>query len=366
MRDTAEARSTSAPDILARIPSIEVQQDGSVRLIGAGTASVLIDGRRVTDPQTILRTLQGSQIERVEVMTNPGAQFPAQGTGGIVNIITRRSSQNGLGGSATATGANYGGYDLRLSPTYGAGNWTFTGNLGTGEGERHARYERERFTLSPGGPVLDSSEEGRERQNYHYYYGAGTASYRPTDHRTFTLSGTLAHTDVVQSRNSILDDAALAGGSADLAATTRSNFNYQDLGLDYRGTTARPGEALTASVKWNHFSADSRNLFSADPAGGPATLFRQTGAFDEDSLTAKADYVRPFGGPRRLSFGAQYVRTGDRQAQTALGSLPDGSPFSASSLVDGSWSEYSAYVTYQFGLAGFTVLPGLRIERPRI
>jgi outer membrane receptor protein involved in Fe transport len=362
VRDTAEARSASAPDILARIPSIEVQQDGSVRLIGAGTANVLIDGRRVSDPNTILRTLQGSQIERVEVMTNPGAQFPAQGTGGIVNIITRRSSQNGLGGSATASGGSYGSYDLRLSPTYGSGNWTFTGNLGTGEGERHARYARERFTLTPGGPVLDSSEAGRERQHYHYYYGAGTASWRPTDHRTFTLSGTVAHTDFSLGRDSDLVDAAIAGGGAAQSSTTRSHFDYRDLGLDYRGTTARAGEALTGSVKYTRFGADSVNLFATDPLAGPDRLFRQDGSFSEDNWTLKADYVRPFGGPRRLSFGAQLITNSNRQTQSASGTLPSG-PFAASSLVDGSWIEYAGYVTYQFGVAGFTVLPGLRVER---
>src|SRR4051812_14632319 len=93
VRDTPEARSSSTNDILARIPSVEVQADGSVQLIGAGSATVLIDGRRVADPQTQLRTMTGNQIERIEVMTNPGAQFPAQGTGGIVNIVTRPNTQ---------------------------------------------------------------------------------------------------------------------------------------------------------------------------------------------------------------------------------------------------------------------------------
>src|SRR5207237_2529784 len=43
VRDTAEARSATVPDILSRIPSVEVQADGSVRLIGAGAATILID-----------------------------------------------------------------------------------------------------------------------------------------------------------------------------------------------------------------------------------------------------------------------------------------------------------------------------------
>ncbi len=139
VRDTAEARSTTTSDILARIPSVEVQTDGNVRLVGAGQATILIDGRRVADPQTQLRNMTGAQIERIEVLTNPGAQFPAQGTGGVVNIVTRRNAQNGLGGSATASAGSYGIYDLRVSPTYGAGNWTFTGNAGHGRFEKRSR-----------------------------------------------------------------------------------------------------------------------------------------------------------------------------------------------------------------------------------
>ena len=123
VRDTPEARSATSLDILSRIPSVEVQADNSIRLVGAGIATVLIAGRRVTgDQATILRALQGAQIERIEVMTNPGAQFPAQGTGGILNIITRRNFRSGLGGSATATGGRFDTYYLGLSPTNQPGN----------------------------------------------------------------------------------------------------------------------------------------------------------------------------------------------------------------------------------------------------
>jgi outer membrane receptor protein involved in Fe transport len=362
VRDTAEARSATTTDILARIPSVEVQADGTVRLIGAGNATVLIDGRRVSDPQTMLRNMTGNQIERIEVLTNPGAQFPAQGTGGIVNIITRRNTQNGLGGSATASGGSYGSYDLRVSPTYGVGNWTFTGNLGHGRGENRNRFERERFSLQPGGPVLISSEDGRQTDEFRYYYANGSASYRPDDRRTFTLAGTLAHTDVAQERPSVLTAAAIPGGSADQLSTNDANFNYRDLALDYRGTTARQGEMLTASVKWARFSGGFDSLFSVDPVAGPANIFQQQRTMSDENWTAKADYVRPLGGANRLSVGAQVVTTSNRLAQTATGTLPSGAPFAASSLVEGNWFEYAGYATYQFELAGFTVMPGLRLE----
>src|SRR6185295_14817461 len=228
VRDTPEARSATTLDILSRLPSVEVQADNSLRLVGAGTATVLIDGRRVNgDPATVLRNLQGAQIERIEVLTNPGAQFPAQGTGGIVNIVTRRNTQNGLGGSATASGGIYHTYDLRVSPTYGAGNWTFSGNFGHGGGQNRYRFERDRFLLAPGGAVPLSSEEGREADEYRYYYGNPSVSYRPDDRRTITLTGTLAHTDLSQDRRSQLIAPAIPGGSADQRTTNEANFNYR-------------------------------------------------------------------------------------------------------------------------------------------
>lgn len=362
VRDTPEARSTTTTDILGRIPSVEVQADGSVRLIGAGQATILIDGRRVADPQTQLRNMTGNQIERIEVLTNPGAQFPAQGTGGIVNIITRRNTQNGLGGSATASVGSYGSYDVRVSPTYGAGNWTFQANVGHGRFEQHADFERDRFLLQPGGPLLLSSEDGEQIDQGRYYYGNGSASYRPDDRRTITLSGTLAHTDFLGTRDSVLTAAAVPGGSADIFSSNAANFNYRDLGLDYRGTTARQGELLTASVKWARFSGDFDRMFSTDPVGGPANIFAQLQTMSDENWTGKVDYVRPFGGANRLSVGAQLVTTSNRLFQAATGTLPNGAPFATTTLVDGSWFEYAGYVTWQFELAGFTIMPGLRLE----
>lgn len=360
VRDTPEARSATTNDILERIPSVEVQADGTVRLVGAGTATILIDGRRVADPQTMLRNMTGNQIERIEVLTNPGAQFPAQGTGGIINIVTRRNTQNGLGGSATVSGGSYGSYDVRVSPTYGAGNWTFTGSVGHGRFEQQTRFERDRFSLP--GPVLVSSEEGEQIDQGRYYYGNGSASYRPTDHRTFTLAGTLAHTDFSSERPSVLTAASLPGGSADVLSANEANFNYRDLGLDYRGTTSRQGEALTASIKWARFSGDFDRAFSTDPVGGPANLFLQQQTMSDENWTGKVDYVRPFANAERLSVGAQLVTTDNRLTQTAIGALPGGTPFVSSSIVDGSWFEYAAYATYQFEVAGFTIMPGVRVE----
>ncbi len=74
--------------------------------------------------------------------------------------------------------------------------------------------------------------------------------------------------------------------------------------------------------------------------------------------------MRPLGGHRRLSFGAQLVYTRDVSSQAQSGDFPFGGSFagSCSSRVAGSFVEHAGYVTFQFAMAGFTVLPGVRIE----
>ncbi len=227
VRDTAEARSANTLDILVAAASVEVQANGAVRLVGAGTATILVDGRRVSgDPATFLRNMQGAQVARIEVLTNPGAQFPAQGTGGIINIITRRNFLRGAGGSVTCDrgavrllrGAR--GADL------GPGQLDAQRNLGLSDGEQHSSYARERFDLLPA-PALENSESGRERGNYRTYYGNGVITYRPAEQQTISLTGNAAHGNFSSRRTSQLDSAALPGGSADQLATNGFPLRFE-------------------------------------------------------------------------------------------------------------------------------------------
>ncbi len=115
-------------------------------------------------------------------------------------------------------------------------------------------------------------------------------------------------------------------------------------------------------MRWARFTGDFESLFSTDPVAGPANIFQQQRTATDENWTMRADYVRPFSGINRLSLGGQLVTTSNRLEQTATGTFPSGAAFTASNLVDGSWFEYAAYVTYQFGLAGFTIMPGVRLE----
>ncbi len=102
VKDNAHAAQSDTLQLLRGLPAVVVTPDDQLLLLGSAGVTVLVDERRVQgDIIQYLRTLHGSDIERIEIITNPSAQFAAQGSGGIINIVLRRKRTDGVSGSAT-------------------------------------------------------------------------------------------------------------------------------------------------------------------------------------------------------------------------------------------------------------------------
>ena len=99
-----QAATGSIADVLRNIPSVDVDLQGNVSLRGDSHVTILVDGKPTSlfngpgGGQT-LEQVPASQYERVEVMTNPSAAFSANGSGGIINLITRKNRPNGATGT---------------------------------------------------------------------------------------------------------------------------------------------------------------------------------------------------------------------------------------------------------------------------
>ena len=96
-----------ATDILKKVPQISVDADGNVELQGSTDIRFLINGKpstifgsNITD---VLQSIPANQIKSIEVITNPGARYDAQGTGGIINIILKHNTVQGISGNVSLT-----------------------------------------------------------------------------------------------------------------------------------------------------------------------------------------------------------------------------------------------------------------------
>lgn len=96
-----------ATDVLKKVPQVSVDIDGKVELAGSTSIRFLIDGKpssafgsNITD---VLQSIPASQIQSIEVVTNPGAKYDAQGLGGIINIILKKNTAKGINGNISLT-----------------------------------------------------------------------------------------------------------------------------------------------------------------------------------------------------------------------------------------------------------------------
>ena len=97
----------SAMEVLEKSPGISVDKDGNISLKGKQGVQVYIDGRPTylggTDLANLLRNMNASQLEQIEIMTNPPAKYDAAGNSGIINIKTKKTKQFGYNGSLSST-----------------------------------------------------------------------------------------------------------------------------------------------------------------------------------------------------------------------------------------------------------------------
>ena len=101
------SQSGVATDILKKIPQVSVDVDGNVELAGSSSIKFLINGKPSTafgsSVADVLQSIPASQIKSIEVITNPGAKYDAQGLGGIINIILKQSKVKGINGNISLT-----------------------------------------------------------------------------------------------------------------------------------------------------------------------------------------------------------------------------------------------------------------------
>ena len=120
--DDNDSKSSTVLDMLRKVPMVSVDGQDNITVNGSSSFKVYVDGKPnvmfSSNPSMVFKSMPASMVKNIEVVTNPGAKYDAEGAGGVLNIVLNKQ---GMGGDASMNG-----YNGTVEATVGNANWNLS------------------------------------------------------------------------------------------------------------------------------------------------------------------------------------------------------------------------------------------------
>lgn len=108
--EDAEAKASTVLDMLRKVPMVTVDGQDNITVNGSSNFKVYVDGKPnpmyTSNASQIFKSMPATMVKSIEVVTNPGAKYDAEGTGGVLNIVLNKQQVGGTSGGDVANGYN--------------------------------------------------------------------------------------------------------------------------------------------------------------------------------------------------------------------------------------------------------------------
>ncbi|WP_324677141.1 outer membrane beta-barrel family protein [Hymenobacter sp. GOD-10R] len=375
-------RGGDATDVLKRVPLLSVDLDGNVSLRGSSNIKVLINNK----PSTIaasnladaLKQIPADQIKSVEVITSPSAKYDAEGSGGIINIITKKDNLQGKTLDMRLSGGLRGS-DLGLNASYKVGKMGFSlGGGGRTGYNTPGHFSNTQLTTNPlDGSQLLTTQEADTRSRYTFgRYNFGW-DYDIDKQNSLSLgaqvgvrnfnsyqSGLLTQTYA----NDVLRSSSLRN------VRVADETNNLDVNLTYTHLFEKPQHEfsfLTLYSRTNAANNFTNNILGSD--NGTARRLKNENDSYNQEVTVQADYQVPIGKSQLLELGGKDIMRRVRSEYTYLSAEGDNGEFlplvssNLSNVFTYNQNVAAAYVSYTLNfLKSYTLKAGTRYEHTTI
>jgi outer membrane receptor protein involved in Fe transport len=366
-------------DALKNIPSVEVDVNGNVSLRGDTNVTILIDGKpsslfKGATAAQALQAMSADSVERVEVITNPSAEFSPEGSAGIINLITKKVRKPGKSGSLRLNAGTGGRASGGATASYNSSKLTLTADISGRRDGQDGDGDDIRTILDGQNHVLSSSDiQFHQRGFAEQGSGRVGADYDLTDKTRVSGEVRYFHFDV-----DINNRQPFAGFDGTGAVTTRLDQNLHFAikhGTESAQTTVRHkfGDDHELVVNLSHERTDEVLKDAVEQVTTlpvEPNLFTDLHSKSRLNLTeAKADYTQPLPDNAKLKAGFDLrVDQNDYDNLGLLGTEPGdarGDP-SQTNLFQYKQTINAAYVTYERPFGDWTALGGLRLEEVQL
>ncbi len=351
VKDDPDAKTNTLMEMLRKVPMVTVDGEDNIQVNGSSNFQIFMNGKPSPmlsgNPKETLKAIPAEGIRHIEVLTNPGAKYDAEGVGGILNIVT--DQQKGMEG-------------YTASVTAQAGNRMNGGNA-------YVMVQKDKLTLSVNAhegymntpkmeatTIRDQYADGQHMETRSEMSGGSNILFSTID-ATYqidpqnTVSASVNVMDMRGNNTSDIVTEFTGIGSAPSFSQTNDNHTNStsiNASVDYVHTYSdNPMHSLTAAYRVGTQPRENESETEYSLATMPAYSMTDRNNMIENTL--QLDYVQPIGQTQTFEAGGKYVW---RRSS------------SESDLMDYRHSNDigALYTTYGVTLGKYTAKAGLRYE----
>ena len=366
-----ESKTSMLDELLRKVPMVSVDADGTIKINGSTDFKIYKNGRPNNsysrNAKEIFKSLPANMIEKIEVITEPGAREDAEGVSAILNIVTLKN---------TVTKGAMGNVSLRYStpqyiPTpniwlqaqYDKFAISFYGGMNYSNRKASKSNSTTETVYEQTGDTLRSESENRSRNIFAYYGLEGSWEPDTVNLLTFEVGGFFSNAKGTGSSSTEMFNSA---GNRLYHYSTRlksgpSGWNDINGSVNSQRTTGIKGESIILSYRLNSESnkSESENEYTdydmlPVPYTGINSNVRSTGM----EHTFQIDWTRPFAKYHTFDIGGKYIYRDNHSKSTYeyIGYKDDFSNFKHITNIG------ALFADYRLNLGKFGARAGIRYE----
>lgn len=325
VEDDPEANTNTVIEMLKKVPMVTVDGQDNIRVNGNSSFKIYVNGKpnnmMTKNPKEVLKSMPASSIKKIEVITNPGPKYDAEGVGGILNIVTEGKGPEGY--NATFSGrANNSSYGGGLYATVKQGKLIMSVNYNASSNHSPKGYTySDRCQIGTDGTVTSSTvADGYTKGHSQWQGGDVEASYEIDTLRlitgSFSLSKFTSKRDALNTAFSTVPATGQRLYGYRSPSHSKENWDDYSASLDYQRSFSVKDRLLTLSYRLESSpsTSDSRYLYTDREAADDWQTFidrmrdqRMDG--DENTMehTFQIDYTTPFAKHHTWEAGVKYI-----------------------------------------------------------
>lgn len=310
-----EAKTNNALEMLRKVPLVTVDGEDNIQVKGTSNFKILINGKSSSmmsqNPKDVLRSMPANTIKDIEVITNPSSKYEAEGTGGIINIITTKKQIDGFMGRVSVGADSRGGFNSGIYATSKIKKFGFSINY------NYNKFNQPRSEASTSRENLLSTtnrftkSEGFNKFNGNSNMMMGEASYEIDSLNLVSLSfwgyaGGYNSKGDMMTRDFDINNTL----TRQFNNQTRMNMDYGSLSgnIDYQRTFKKPDKTLTISYKLDRSPRNSDNENEINAILNYDS-YKQRSSNDASGTehTFQLDYYDPLTKVHQIESGVKYI-----------------------------------------------------------